>query len=463
MLVESFDLCSRYCLPFGRYIRSLLGLLVPTVQSVDVVDVRFPTSLDRDGSDAMNKDGDYSAAYVLLSTDDSELGGFGLTFTIGRGNELCVAAARRQAALLVGMDVDVMAADMGAVYRALTDDSQLRWLGPEKGVVHLSLAAVLNAAWDLVARRAGVPLWRLLAGMSAQQLAGVADLRYVSDVLTRAEAESMLAALEPTRAERIALLDREGYPCYTTSPGWLGYTDEKLARLCKEAVAAGFSYIKLKVGANLEDDRRRCAIARDILGPDRHLMIDANQMWDVDEAIEWVNALADFKPLWVEEPTSPDDILGHAAIRAAVRPVGVATGEHAHNRVMFKQFLQAGAIDYAQIDSCRLASVNEIITVLLMAAKFGIPVCPHAGGVGLCELVQHLSIFDYVAVSGSLNGRVTEYVDHLHEHFTDPCVVKNAAYVLPTAPGYSSRMDAGSVKTYRYPDGVYWSQQLAAT
>ncbi len=267
----------------------------------------------------MNKDGDYSAAYVLLSTDDSELGGFGLTFTIGRGNELCVAAARRQAALLVGMDVDVMAADMGAVYRALTDDSQLRWLGPEKGVVHLSLAAVLNAAWDLVARRAGVPLWRLLAGMSAQQLAAVADLRYVSDVLTRAEAESMLAALEPTRAERIALLDREGYPCYTTSPGWLGYTDEKLERLCKEAVAAGFSYIKLKVGANLADDRRRCAIARDILGPDRHLMIDANQMWDVAEAIEWVNALADFKPLWVEEPTSPDDILGHAAIRAAVR------------------------------------------------------------------------------------------------------------------------------------------------
>ena len=411
----------------------------------------------------MNKDGDYSAAYVRLSTDDSELGGFGLTFTIGRGNELCVVAARQQAALLVGMDVDVMAADMGAVYRILTGDSQLRWLGPEKGVVHLSLAAVLNAAWDLVARRAGLPLWRLLVGMSAQQLAAVADLRYVSDVLTRVEAESMLAALEPTRSERIALLDRDGYPCYTTSPGWLGYTDEKLTRLCTEAVAAGFSYIKLKVGGNLADDRRRCGIARGILGPDRHLMIDANQMWDVGEAIEWINALAEFEPLWVEEPTSPDDILGHAAIRAAVRPVRVATGEHVHNRVMFKQFLQAGAIDYAQIDSCRLASVNEVITVLLMAAKFGVPVCPHAGGLGLCELVQHLSIFDYVAVSGCLDGRVAEYVDHLHEHFTDPCIVKNAAYVLPTAPGYSSRMDAGSVNTYRYPDGVYWAQQLAAT
>jgi L-alanine-DL-glutamate epimerase-like enolase superfamily enzyme len=441
-----------------RYIRSLLGFLVPVVQSVDVVDVRFPTSLDRDGSDAMNQDGDYSAAYVVLSTDDPELAGFGLTFTIGRGNELCVAAARQQAALLVGMDVDVMAADMGAVYRILTADSQLRWLGPEKGVVHLSLAAVLNAAWDLAARRAGVPLWRLLVGMSAKQLAAVADLRYVSDVLTRAEAEAMLSALEPSRAERIAVLEQDGYPCYTTSPGWLGYADEKLARLCREAVAAGFSYIKLKVGANLDDDRRRCGIARAILGPDRHLMIDANQVWDVGQAIEWVNALADFEPLWIEEPTSPDDILGHAAIRAAVAPIGVATGEHAHNRVMFKQFLQAGAINYAQIDSCRLASVNEIITVLLMAAKFGVPVCPHAGGVGLCELVQHLSIFDYVAVSGSLDGRVTEYVDHLHEHFTDPCIVKDAAYVLPTAPGYSARMHDASVSTYRYPDGDYWAQ-----
>jgi L-fuconate dehydratase len=360
------------------------------------------------------------------------------------------------------MDVDVMAADMGAVYRVLTADSQLRWLGPEKGVVHLSLAAVLNAAWDLAARRAGVPLWRLLVGMSAKQLADVADLRYVSDVLTRAEAESMLAALEPTRAERIAVLERDGYPCYTTSPGWLGYADEKLARLCTEAVAAGFSYIKLKVGANLEDDRRRCGIARAILGPERHLMIDANQVWDVGQAIDWVNALADFKPLWIEEPTSPDDVLGHAAIRAGVSPVGVATGEHAHNRVMFKQFLQAGAIDYAQIDSCRLASVNEIITVLLMAAKFGVPVCPHAGGVGLCELVQHLSIFDYVAVSGSLDGRVTEYVDHLHEHFTDPCIVKNAAYVLPTAPGYSARIHDGSVDTYRYPEGAYWAANPAA-
>ena len=430
---------------------------MPVVQAVDVSDVRFPTSLNRDGSDAMNVDGDYSAAYVTLFTDDESLQGFGLTFTIGRGTELCVAAARLQAQPLVGMDVDEMLADMGAVYRLLTADSQLRWLGPEKGVVHLSLAAVLNAAWDLVARRAGKPLWRLLADLPAAALAAVADLRYLSDVLTRAEAEAMLAAREPTRAQRIEELERIGYPCYTTSPGWLGYDDEKLERLCHESIQAGFQHIKLKVGANLEDDRRRCAIARKVLGPDRHLMLDANQVWDVPQAIAWVTVLAEFKPLWIEEPTSPDDILGHAAIRRAVAPIGVATGEHGHNRVLFKQLLQAGAIDFCQIDSCRLASVNEILAVLLLAAKFGVPVCPHAGGVGLCELVQHLAIFDYVAVSGSLTGRVAEYVDHLHEHFVDPCVVKDAAYVVPTAPGYSARMHPSSVARYTYPGGSYWT------
>jgi L-fuconate dehydratase len=430
---------------------------MPVIQAVDVSDVRFPTSLDRDGSDAMNGDADYSAAYVTLFTDDDALQGFGLTFTIGRGTELCVAAARLQAQVLVGMDVDVMLADMGAVYRSLTADSQLRWLGPEKGVVHLSLAAVLNAAWDLVSRRAGKPLWRLLAELPAAELAAVADLRYLSDALTRAEAEEILAALEPTRAGRIAELERIGYPCYTTSPGWLGYDDEKLERLCNESVQAGFQHIKLKVGANLDDDRRRCAIARNILGPDRYLMLDANQVWDVPQAIAWVNALAEFKPLWIEEPTSPDDILGHATIRRAVAPIGVATGEHGQNRVLFKQLLQAGSIDFCQIDSCRLASVNEIVAVLLLAAKFGVPVCPHAGGVGLCELVQHLAIFDYVAVSGSLTGRVAEYVDHLHEHFVDPCVVKDAAYVVPAEPGYSARMHPSSLARYTYPGGSYWT------
>jgi L-alanine-DL-glutamate epimerase-like enolase superfamily enzyme len=430
---------------------------VPAVTLVEVIDVRFPTSLDLDGSDAMNKDGDYSAAYVVLHTDDPGLQGFGLTFTIGRGNELCVAAARLQAALLVGLDIDEMAADMGGVYRLLTADSQLRWLGPEKGVVHLSLAAVLNAAWDLVARRANKPLWLLLADMSPSALAGAADLRYLSDVLTRAEAQSMLERLEPSRSERIAQLDRTGYPCYTTSPGWLGYDDDKLRRLCQEAVDAGFRHIKVKVGASLADDRRRCAIVREVLGPDRNLMIDANQVWDVPQAIDWVQSLAEFNPLWIEEPTSPDDILGHAAIRRAIAPIGVATGEHAHNRVMFKQFLQAGSIDFCQIDSCRLASVNEIIAVLLLAAKFQIPVCPHAGGVGLCELVQHLAIFDFIAVSGTLDGRVVEYVDHLHEHFVEPCVVKNAAYMLPTSAGYSAQMHDDSIARYRHPDGAYWA------
>jgi L-fuconate dehydratase len=434
---------------------------VPVIQAVDVTDVRFPTSLELDGSDAMHTDADYSAAYVVLRTSDPELEGFGLTFTIGRGNEVCAAVARQQARELIGMDVDVMLADMGAVYRALTADSQLRWLGPEKGVVHLSLAAVLNAAWDLVARRANKPLWRLLVDMPARELAAVADLRYVTDVLTRDEAERMLAALEPTREQRVAELERVGYPCYTTSPGWLGYDDEKLARLCQQAIEAGFRHIKLKVGASLDDDRRRCAIARQALGAEGNLMLDANQVWDVRQAITWVNALAEFRPLWIEEPTSPDDILGHAAIRAAVAPIRVATGEHGHNRVMFKQFLQAGSIDYCQIDAGRLASVNEVITVLLLAAKFGVPVCPHAGGVGLCEMVQHLAIFDYAAVSGSLDGRVAEYVDHLHEHFVDPCIVKDAAYVVPTAPGYSAQMHASSVAQYRYPDGTYWAAYAA--
>jgi L-fuconate dehydratase len=440
---------------------SLENPLPPSVVDFKVVDVRFPTSLEADGSDAMNEACDYSAAYVVLSTDDPTLAGFGLTFTIGRGNELCAAAARALAPQLIGLPVVEMLADMGAVYRRVTADSQLRWLGPEKGAVHLALAAVMNAAWDLVARYAGKPLWRLLADMTPEQLVHAADLRYLSDALTRDEALALLRALEPTKDERIARMEREGYPAYTTSAGWLGYDDAKLRRLSQKAVDAGFRHIKLKVGADLADDVRRCGIARDVIGPERHLMIDANQVWDVPQAIEWVRALARFDPLWIEEPTSPDDVLGHAAIRRAVAPVGVATGEHCHNRVMFKQFLQAGAIDFCQVDSCRLASINEILAVLLLAAKFDVPVCPHAGGVGLCELVQHISLLDYVAISGKLEGRVTEYVDHLHEHFVDPCVVEAAAYLPPSRPGYSAEMYDESVVTYRFPDGAYWSERLA--
>ena len=434
------------------------------VTSIEIEDVRFPTSLTADGSDAMNKDGDYSAAYVVLRTDgtDSEgapLAGFGLTFTIGRGTDLVAAAARQQGALLVGRDVEEMAADMGGVYRALSADSQLRWLGPEKGVVHLSLSAVMNAAWDLAGRLAGKPVWRLLADMTPEQLADVADLRYLSDVLPREEAVRLLQAKEAGKADRIAELERTGYPCYTTSAGWLGYSDEKLRRLCQEAVDEGYQHVKLKVGANLEDDVRRCGIAREVIGPDRTLMIDANQVWDVGQAVEWTNALAGFDLLWIEEPTSPDDVLGHAAVKRGVAPVGVATGEHCHNRVMFKQFMQAGAMDYCQLDTGRLASLNEIVAVLLLAAKFDVPVCPHAGGVGLCEMVQHVSMLDFVAVSGTREGRVTEYVDHLHEHFTDPCLVRDAAYVAPSRPGYSTEMHPASVEEFRFPDGAFWTSR----
>lgn len=432
------------------------------ITGVRVHDVRFPTSLTADGSDAMNKDGDYSAAYVVLETD-SDLAGYGFTFTIGRGNDLCAEAARQRAVPLVGRNTDDLLNDLGAAYRELASDTQLRWLGPEKGVVHLAMAAVMNALWDMAARRAGVPLWRLLVDMTPEELVNVADLRYLSDALTRDEALEILRARTDTKQERVADLERRGgYPCYTTSAGWLGYSDEKLRLLLEEAVDQGYRHLKLKVGANIDDDVRRLRIAREVIGWDAHLMIDANQVWDVPEAIEWVGRLAEFKPLWIEEPTSPDDILGHAAIRRAIAPIGVATGEHGMNRVLFKQMFQAEAIDFCQLDAARLASVNEILAVYLLAHKFGVPVCPHAGGVGLCELVQHLSIFDYVVISGSLDGRVTEYVDHLHEHFVDPCLVENGHYLLPANPGYSAQLKPETIATYSYPDGSYWEMRAAS-
>ena len=433
------------------------------IESVEAHDIRFPTSLSQDGSDAMNKDGDYSAAYVVIRTDDPDLSGYGFTFTIGRGNDIVTTAALQRALHLIGRDVDTVVNDPGALYRELQSDSQMRWLGPDKGVIHIALAAVMNAVWDLAARAAGKPLWRLLADMTPEQLVDAADLRYLSDALTREEALAILRANEPTRADRIAELEaRGGYPCYTTSAGWLGYSDAKLRRLLQEAVDEGYGHVKLKVGADLDEDRRRMRIAREVIGWEAKLMIDANQVWDVPEAIEWVNALAEFKPHWIEEPTSPDDVLGHAAVRRAVAPIGVATGEHGMNRVLFKQLLQAEAIDYLQLDSARLASVNEIIAVYLLAAKFGVPVCPHAGGVGLCELVQHLSVFDYVVVSASLEDRVTEFVDHLHEHFTDPCIVDRGNYVLPSRPGYSAEMHQASIEEYAFPDGEYWSSRISA-
>lgn len=433
-----------------------------TITRIEVEDLRFPTSKTADGSDAMNQDGDYSAAYVVIHTSDSGLRGHGFTFTIGRGNDLCAAAAQMYAAKLVGRDVAALVDDLGGVYRELAGDSQMRWLGPEKGVVHLAMAAVMNAVWDLAARRAGKPLWRYLVELPTEKLVDALDLRYLSDELTRDEAIAMLRATEPARVERIRELDAAGgYPCYTTSAGWLGYDDEKMVRLLREAIDEGYRHVKLKVGRDIEEDRRRVALARETVGPDVKLMIDANQMWDVPVAIDWVRELAEFDLHWIEEPTSPDDVLGHAAIRQALAPIGVATGEHGMNRVLFKQLLQAEAIDFCQIDSARMASINEILPVYLMAAKRGVPVCPHAGGVGLCELVQHLSVFDYVAVTGTTEDRITEYVDHLHEHFVDPCVVENARYVVPSQPGYSAEILSESVATFRFPDGSYWREEAA--
>jgi L-fuconate dehydratase len=429
-----------------------------TITSLDAFDIRFPTSTHDDGSDAMNPDPDYSAAYVVIRTDAGDgIEGHGLTFTIGRGNELCVAAAELLRPLLVGMSLDEITADMGAFWRRMVGDSQLRWIGPEKGVMHLATAAVVNAVWDLWAKCEGKPVWRLLCDMSPAEIVRCVDFRYITDAITPDEATAMLTRLEGTRAERVAELERDGYPAYTTSAGWLGYSDEKIRRLCREGVADGWSHFKIKVGRDIADDVRRASIIRDEIGPHRKLMMDANQVWSVDEAIASMRELARFDPWWIEEPTSPDDILGHAAIARAVAPIGVATGEHCQNRIVFKQLMQAGAISFCQIDSCRLGGVNEVLAVLLMAAKFGIPVCPHAGGVGLCEYVQHLSIFDYVCVSGSLEGRIVEYVDHLHEHFLDPVTIRDGRYVPPLEAGYSITMRPESLVEYEYPDGPVWT------
>jgi len=426
-----------------------------TITALDTFDIRFPTSRERDGSDAMNPDPDYSAAYVVMRTD-TELEGHGLTFTIGRGNELCVEGVRALAPLVRGLTLEEIKADMARFWRRLTGDSQLRWVGPEKGVLHLATAAVVNAVWDLYAKAEGKPLWQLLAGFSPEELVRCIDFRYLTDALTRQEALDILRRHEPTRAEREAEMRARGYPAYTTSAGWLGYPDEKIRRLCHDGVRQGWSHFKIKVGRDLQDDLRRAGVVRAEIGPDRKLMLDANQVWDVGEAIASMRELARFDPWWIEEPTSPDDVLGHAAIAKAVAPIGVATGEQCHNRVMFKQLMQAGAMRFCQIDSCRLGGVNEVLAVLLLAAKFGIPVCPHAGGVGLCEYVQHLAIFDYICVSGSLEDRVVEYVDHLHEHFVDPVVIRNGRYMPPTAPGYSITMRPETLATYAFPDGAAW-------
>lgn len=428
------------------------------IVALETHDVRFPTSRELDGSDAMNPDPDYSAAYAVLRTDDpSGLTGEGFAFTIGRGNDVQTAAIAALAPYVVGLSVQEVCQDLGAFAHTLTWDPQLRWLGPEKGVMHMAIGAVVNAAWDLAARRAGKPVWRLIADMSPDQIADLVDYRYLADALTRDDALEILRRAEPGRAVRIETLTSDGYPAYTTSSGWLGYSDEKLAVLSRKAVDEGFRTIKIKVGMSLTDDRRRVALARATVGPDIAIAVDANQTWDVPQAISWIKELAPWDIAWVEEPTSPDDVLGHAAIRRAVSPVPISTGEHCQNRIIFKQLFQAGAVDLIQIDAARVAGVNEVIAILLLAAKFGVRVFPHAGGVGLCELVQHLAMADYIAISGSMEDRAIEYVDHLHEHFVDPVHIRRGRYLAPTSPGFSAAMYPSSLARYAYPDGPAWS------
>ncbi|HKJ95876.1 MAG TPA: L-fuconate dehydratase [Gammaproteobacteria bacterium] len=428
-----------------------------SIRDFSIHDIRFPTSRSLDGSDAMNEAPDYSAAYVILYTDAGPgLTGHGLTFTIGRGNDLCVAAIQSLMPLVLGRRLDDITADMAGFWRAVTGDSQLRWLGPEKGVIHLATAAVVNAVWDLWAKSVGKPVWKLLADMSPEALVSCLDFRFVEDALSPGEALAILRRRQSGRGERETHLLGEGYPAYTTSVGWLGYTEDKVRDLCQRAIADGWTAFKQKVGGSPDDDARRARLIREEIGWDRQLMMDANQVWGVDEAVAAMRRLAEWDPYWIEEPTSPDDVLGHARIRQVLGGVRVATGEHCHNRVMFKQFLQAGALDVCQIDCCRLGGLNEVLIVLLMAAKYGVPVCPHGGGVGLCEYIQHVAMFDYIGVSGELDGRMLEYVDHLHEHFLDPVVVRGARYVPPQRAGYSVEMHEDTLERYRYPDGAAW-------
>ena len=427
------------------------------ITSLETFDIRFPTSRELDGSDAMNPDPDYSASYVILHTNEkSGLSGHGFVFTIGRGNEVQTAACAALSHLVVGRSVDEVVSDLGSFARTLTNDSQLRWLGPEKGVMHMAIGAVVNAAWDMAGRRAGKPVWQLIAEMTPEQIVELIDFRYISDALTPAEALTILRAAQAGKADRMATLRTSGYPAYTTSPGWLGYSDEKFARLAGQAVADGFRTIKLKVGLKLEDDIRRCELARKVVGPSIALAVDANQRWDVGAAIAWLKELARFDLAWVEEPTSPDDVLGHATIRRAIAPLPISTGEHTQNRVVFKQLFQAHAVDLIQIDAARVGGVNENLAILLMAAKFGIRVFPHAGGVGLCELVQHLAMADFIAIGGSMEDRAIEFVDHLHEHFVDPARIRGGRYLAPTRPGFSAEIQPESLGRFGFPDGPEW-------
>lgn len=429
-----------------------------TLQSIEVKDIRFPTSRSLDGSDAMNAAPDYSAAYVILHTNQPDLKGYGLTFTIGRGNEICVKAMESMESLIVGLSLDEIKHDMAGFFRHMTGDSQLRWLGPEKGVIQMVTGALVNAVWDLYARVEGKPLWQLIADMSPEELVSCVDFSYLQDAITPEEALEILKKKADSKAERIVDLEGNGYPAYTTSMGWLGYSEEKIRRLCKEAFADGWTNFKMKVGKDIDDDLRRAAVIREEIG-DHKLMMDANQFWEVDEAVANMKQLAQYKPYWIEEPTSPDDVMGHKQIKDQIAPIKVATGEHCQNRILFKQFLTSGAMDICQIDSCRVGGVNENLAIMLIAAKYDVPVCPHAGGVGLCEYVQHLSMIDYICISGTKDNRMIEFVDHLHDHFETPVSIENGHYGVPSAPGFSIEMKAQSLKDYEFPNGKVWQDE----
>ena len=403
-------------------------------------DLRFPTSDHLDGSDAMNPDPDYSAAYVIIETDQSSLKGHSFAFTLGRGNDLCCNAIKALQHLVIGLDLNWIRDNQSAFSRRMTSDSQLRWVGPEKGIIHMASGAIINAVWDILSKLDNKPLWQLVSDMNADQISNAIDFRHITDFLNQDEAVEILKSHQKTKLDRVSILENEGYPCYVTSAGWLGYSDKKLQRLCLEAKDNGFEYVKLKVGKDLKDDMRRLEIARTTLGPDIKIMIDANQVWEVDQAIKWMKSLAEFDPYFIEEPTSPDDIIGHKKIKDAIYPIKVATGEAVQNRVIFKQLISEKAIDIVQVDACRMGGLNEVLAVQLMASKQGLPVWPHAGGVGLCEYSQHLAIIDYLCISGRRDEQVIEYVDHLHEHFLNPCQIKNAAYMLPKESGFSVEM-----------------------
>ncbi|MFM7756814.1 MAG: enolase C-terminal domain-like protein [Actinomycetota bacterium] len=426
-----------------------------TITHLTTHDLRARTSKFLHGSDANHPDPDYSAAYVVLHTDGAHAG-HGMTFTIGKGNELCCAAIEALGELVVGRRLADITDAMGAFWRSVTNHSQLRWLGPDKGVIHLATAALVNAVWDLWAKERGVPVWQLVADLEPAQFVDCIDFRYIRDEVDEVRALEMLTLRRPGRDDRLAELRHNGYPAYITSAGWLGYPEDEVRRLCREAMVAGWKSFKTKVGIDVSSDRRRCEVMREEIGDQRQLMADANQVWDVRQAIDWTNELRSANLRWIEEPTHPDDVLGHAAIRRGVNPVGVATGEHAANRLVFKQLLQAEAIDYCQIDACRLGGLNEVLAVLLLAAARDVPVCPHAGGIGLCEYVQHISVIDYLCVSGSLVDRTTEFASHLHEHFIHPVRIRDGAYVVPEAPGYSIEMHADSIRALSFPDGAEW-------